>query len=151
MGKRKKGAKDGKGKSKQAEFKWKDTGEGERVRDGDGELDDDDEDGKEEEDAEQDGSGIVELEGSEEEAAHKLAALQLNDERREQVANLRAKSLLRRARANVAMGGWGSLQSALEGHPSLPVAVRHSRLTIGAQTTRTSRKWITYRQETRRS
>ena len=56
--------------------------------------------------------GVVELEGDDAAAARALAALKLDDERRAQVATLRAKSLLRRARANSEIGGWGDLTSA---------------------------------------
>ena len=97
---------------KQAGFEWKDTGEGERPLREDEDAEDDEEGegaGRPQDEA------VVELDGDEEEAARKLAALQINDERREQVANLRAKSLLRRAKANTALDGWSNLASAEQG------------------------------------
>ena len=70
-------------------------------------------------------NGVVELDGDEEEAARNFATLKLNDERREQVNNLRAKSWLRRARANFELGGWSNLASAEEG--KLPWVVNELR------------------------
>ena len=76
----------------------------------------------EEEEDKNDGAAVVELEASdEEEVARELQALTLSDERRAQVASLRTKVLLRRAKANAEQGGWGNLTAAEEGtshHPS---------------------------------
>ena len=69
-------------------------------------------------DGEEDG-GIVEIEGDEEEAEKALAELKLSDERKESIRRIRAKSLLRRAKAKVELGGWGNLAGAEEGQGSL--------------------------------
>jgi tetratricopeptide (TPR) repeat protein len=55
---------------------------------------------------------VIELPDDDDEGAEALAALQLSDERRSQVRSLRAKSLMRRARANVELGGWAALAAA---------------------------------------
>jgi tetratricopeptide (TPR) repeat protein len=55
---------------------------------------------------------VVELPDDDDDGAKALAALQLSAERRSQVRSLRAKSLMRRARANVELGGWAALAAA---------------------------------------
>ena len=61
--------------------------------------------------AEGEGS-VVEIEGDIEE---RLADLRMNDERRDKIEGLRAKSLLRRAKASVGQGGWSQLAAAETG------------------------------------
>ena len=56
--------------------------------------------------------GVVEIEGDVEE---RLADLQMNDERKAKLEGLRAKSLLRRAKASVGQGGWAQLAAAETG------------------------------------
>ncbi|MCJ1447091.1 MAG: hypothetical protein MMC23_007600 [Stictis urceolatum] len=68
--------------------------------------------------AEEEGT-IVELDDDEEEAERALAKLKLSDERREQVRTLRAKSLMRRARANAEQGGWATLAAAEEDYKAV--------------------------------
>ena len=58
---------------------------------------------------------MVEIEGDEEEAERALAELKMSDERKEDFRRIRAKSLLRRAKAKVELGGWGNLAGAEEG------------------------------------
>ncbi|CAF9903355.1 MAG: hypothetical protein GOMPHAMPRED_000206 [Gomphillus americanus] len=58
--------------------------------------------------AEGEGS-VVEIEGDVEE---RLADLRMNDERQDKIEGLRAKSLLRRAKASVGQGGWSQLAAA---------------------------------------
>ncbi len=58
---------------------------------------------------------VVEIEGDGEEAEKELATLTENDQRREDIARIRAKALLRRAKAKSELGGWGNLQGAEEG------------------------------------
>ncbi|KAI9370695.1 hypothetical protein BJX61DRAFT_514547 [Aspergillus egyptiacus] len=61
----------------------------------------------------QDRDAVVEISG-EDEAAEKeaLQRLQASDERRRDVMRIRAKALMRRARAKTELGGWGNLQGA---------------------------------------
>ncbi|KAL9100837.1 MAG: hypothetical protein Q9163_003827 [Psora crenata] len=76
--------------------------------------------------AEGQGAGVVELEGDDEQAEEALRKLELNDQRQEDIARIKAKSLMRRAKAKSELGGWGNLQGAeddyrtLSGMPNLP-------------------------------
>lgn len=58
---------------------------------------------------------VVEIEGDDEAAAQELARLQISDQRRDDIQRIRAKALMRRAKARTEEGGWGSLQGAEEG------------------------------------
>lgn len=58
---------------------------------------------------------VVEIEVDDVQAQAQLAALEMDDQRREDVARIRAKALMRRARARSEEGGWGNLQGAEEG------------------------------------
>ncbi|KAJ5965118.1 uncharacterized protein N7479_004994 [Penicillium vulpinum] len=63
---------------------------------------------------------VVELSGDDEEAELKeLQRLQEQDEQRSKVMRLRAKVLMRRAKAKTQIGGWGSLQGAAEDYQVL--------------------------------
>ncbi|OQE44430.1 hypothetical protein PENCOP_c002G07404 [Penicillium coprophilum] len=63
---------------------------------------------------------VVELSGDDEEAELKeLQRLQEEDEQRSKVMRLRAKVLMRRAKAKTQIGGWGSLQGAAEDYQVL--------------------------------
>ncbi|KXG52833.1 uncharacterized protein PGRI_080890 [Penicillium griseofulvum] len=63
---------------------------------------------------------VVELSGDDEEAELKeLQRLQEEDEQRSKVMRLRAKVLMRRAKAKTQIGGWGSLQGAAEDYQAL--------------------------------
>lgn len=63
---------------------------------------------------------VVELSGDDEEAELKeLQRLQEQDEQRSKVMRLRAKVLMRRAKAKTQIGGWGSLQGAAEDYQAL--------------------------------
>lgn len=75
---------------------------------------------------------VVEIDAEDEdEVAAKVAALNLSDERRRQILSLRTKSLLRRAKANVELGGWGPLGAAVEGaSSSLSLFCRMFSLTL---------------------
>jgi hypothetical protein len=73
------------------------------------------EDNKSEVKEEKNDGAVVELDDDDEEAERALAALKLSDERKEQIRSLRAKSLMRRARANNEQGGWATLAAAEEG------------------------------------
>lgn len=59
--------------------------------------------------------GVVEIEAEGPAAEKELADLQLSDQRREDIRRIRAKALMRRARAKSEQGGWGNLQGAEEG------------------------------------
>jgi hypothetical protein len=68
-------------------------------------------DGSANEEAE--GAGrVVELDSEDEAAEQALATLRIDDKRKEQIKSLRAKSLMRRAKANLQRGGWSNLASA---------------------------------------
>ena len=58
---------------------------------------------------------VVEIEAEGIEVDRQLAALDLSDQRREDIRRIRAKALMRRARAKSEQGGWGNLQGAEEG------------------------------------
>lgn len=59
--------------------------------------------------------GVVEIEGDGEEAEKELASLKLSDQRKDDILRIRAKALMRRAKAKSELGGWGNLQGAEEG------------------------------------
>lgn len=71
---------------------------------------------------------VVEIEGDGEEAEKELASLRLGDQRKDDILRIRAKALMRRAKAKSELGGWGNLQGAEEDYkllsqlPNLPVA-----------------------------
>ncbi|MCJ1265100.1 hypothetical protein MMC22_004975 [Lobaria immixta] len=81
-------------------------------------------------DAERNGGDdeVVEIEGDGEEAEKELASLRLSDQRKDDILRIRAKALMRRAKAKSELGGWGNLQGAEEDYkllsqlPNLPVA-----------------------------
>ncbi|KAE8356355.1 hypothetical protein BDV28DRAFT_110185 [Aspergillus coremiiformis] len=63
---------------------------------------------------------VVEISGDDEEAEQEeLKRLQKIDERKQDVMRIRAKALMRRARAKSQLGGWGSLQGAEEDYKLL--------------------------------
>jgi hypothetical protein len=67
-----------------------------------------------------DTDGVVEISGDDEEAEEKeLQRLKDQDEQRSNVMRIRAKSLMRRAKAKSQIGGWGSLQGAAEDYQTL--------------------------------
>lgn len=71
-------------------------------------------DSKDQEDA------VVEISGDHEEAEKAtLGRLQKNDERKRDVARIRAKALMRRAKAKSQQGGWADLQGAEEDYREL--------------------------------
>ncbi|KAJ5770131.1 uncharacterized protein N7511_002182 [Penicillium nucicola] len=64
--------------------------------------------------------GVVEISGDDEEAEEKeLQRLKDQDEQRSNVMRIQAKSLMRRAKAKSQIGGWGSLQGAVEDYQTL--------------------------------
>ena len=68
------------------------------------------------------GDGVVELEGNEAEVSAQLAKLQLSDQRRTDIARIRSKSLLRRARARSQIQTWAELQAAQDDYTLLATA-----------------------------
>lgn len=58
---------------------------------------------------------VVEIEAEGMEADRQLAALEMSDQRKEDIRRIRAKALMRRARAKSEQGGWGNLQGTEEG------------------------------------
>lgn len=68
------------------------------------------------------GHGVVEIEAEGPEAEKELAELEMSDQRREDIRRIRAKALMRRARAKSEQGGWGNLQGAEEG---INLALKH--------------------------
>ncbi|OJJ44965.1 hypothetical protein ASPZODRAFT_658434 [Penicilliopsis zonata CBS 506.65] len=66
------------------------------------------------------GDTVVEITGDDEEAEkEELERLKRLDERRRDVLRIRAKALMRRARAKTQLGGWGNLQGAEEDYKAL--------------------------------
>lgn len=64
--------------------------------------------------------GVVEISGDDEEAEQEeLKRIQKYDERRNDVARIRAKALMRRAKAKSQQGGWANLQGAEEDYKEL--------------------------------
>ena len=70
-----------------------------------------------------DGDAVVELEGNDAEVSAQLADLQLSDQRRADIARIRSKSLLRRARARSQIQTWAELQGAQDDYTLLASAV----------------------------
>lgn len=63
---------------------------------------------------------VVELSGNDDEAEEKeLERLKEQDEQRTNVLRIRAKALMRRAKAKSQIGGWASLQGAAEDYQAL--------------------------------
>lgn len=62
------------------------------------------------------GDGIVEIEGEEED---ELKKLEVSDQRKDDIHRIRAKALMRRARAKSELGGWGNLQGAEDDYKAL--------------------------------
>ncbi|BCS04264.1 uncharacterized protein AKAW2_80065S [Aspergillus luchuensis] len=62
---------------------------------------------------------VVEITGDDDEAEEELKRLQKQDERKRDVLRIRAKALMRRARAKMQLGGWGNLQGAEEDYKEL--------------------------------
>ncbi|KAL1852580.1 hypothetical protein Plec18170_005711 [Paecilomyces lecythidis] len=80
----------------------------------------DTEDEKEKKLAEQaDAGAVVELSAEDEEAEKQLDILKRNDEQKENVRRIRAKALMRRARAKTELDGWANLQGAEEDYREL--------------------------------
>ncbi|GAD94762.1 tetratricopeptide repeat protein 1 [Paecilomyces variotii No. 5] len=66
-----------------------------------------------------DAGAVVELSGEDEEAEKQLEILKRNDEEKENVRRIRAKALMRRARAKTELDGWANLQGAEEDYREL--------------------------------
>ena len=58
---------------------------------------------------------IVEIEGEGEDLQEVLEKLKLEDKRKEDIQRIKAKALMRRAKARSESGGWANLQGAEEG------------------------------------
>ncbi|KAL9126501.1 MAG: hypothetical protein Q9217_004465 [Psora testacea] len=65
------------------------------------------------------GDAVVEIEGDDEEAEEALRKLELSDQRKEDIGKIKAKSLMRRAKAKSELGGWGNLQGAEDDYKML--------------------------------
>ncbi|RDW76750.1 uncharacterized protein DSM5745_06742 [Aspergillus mulundensis] len=65
------------------------------------------------------GSGVVEIDDDETDEAEALAKVKEQDKRKADVARIRAKALMRRARAKSELGGWANLQGAEEDYKVL--------------------------------
>ncbi|KAI4134901.1 MAG: hypothetical protein LQ347_001137 [Umbilicaria vellea] len=67
-----------------------------------------------------DGDGeVVEIAGEGDEAEKELETLKINDERKTDIQRIRAKALMRRAKARSEQGGWSNLQGAEEDYKEL--------------------------------
>ncbi len=78
---------------------------------------------------------VVEIEGEGDDAEKELDKLKMDDKRKEDIQRIRAKALMRRAKARSEQGGWGNLQGAEEGRCTLR-EVALSCVADGLQTTR---------------
>ena len=56
--------------------------------------------------------GVVEIEGEGEDVEAELKKLEISDQRKDDIQRIRAKTLMRRAKAKSELGGWGNLQGA---------------------------------------
>lgn len=75
---------------------------------------------KGQEESKNDMDGVVEIAGDDEEAEQEeLKRIQKRDEQRNNVARIRAKALMRRAKAKSQLGGWANLQGAEEDYKEL--------------------------------
>ena len=76
--------------------------------------------------AQNEDDSVVEIEGDDSDIATELKKLEISDQRKEDIQRIRAKSLMRRAKAKYESGGWGDLQGAEEDYrvliqmPTLP-------------------------------
>lgn len=86
-------------------------------------------------DGQDDNPTVVELDGDEEEAEQALARLALRDQRHSDVQKIRAKALMRRARAKSELGGWGNLQGAEDDYKTLSSSPILSILSASDRTT----------------
>lgn len=57
-------------------------------------------------------SSVIEIEGEDSDVAAQMKKLEISDQRRDDVQRIRAKALMRRAKAKMESGGWGDLQGA---------------------------------------
>ncbi|KAI4274857.1 MAG: hypothetical protein LQ337_003628 [Flavoplaca oasis] len=69
--------------------------------------------------ATKDDRGVVELADDEINEAEALEKIEKDDRRKDDIRRIRAKALMRRAKARSEKGGWGELQGALEDYQSL--------------------------------
>ena len=58
---------------------------------------------------------VVEITGEGEDAERELAKLKITDQKKDNILRIRAKTLMRRAKAKSELGGWGNLQGAEDG------------------------------------
>lgn len=64
---------------------------------------------------------VVEIQGEDDATeTAELERLRVSDERKGDIARIRSKALMRRAKAKTELGGWGNLQGAEDGTPSTP-------------------------------
>ncbi|KAI4124732.1 MAG: hypothetical protein LQ338_004650 [Usnochroma carphineum] len=63
--------------------------------------------------------GVIELAEDAEDEAEALRQIEKHDRRKDDIKRIRAKALMRRARARSEQGGWGDLQGALEDYQLL--------------------------------
>jgi len=62
---------------------------------------------------------VVEIEGEGEDAEAELKKLEISDQRKNDIQRIRAKALMRRAKAKSEVGGWANLQNAEEDYRAL--------------------------------
>lgn len=67
---------------------------------------------------------VVEIAGEGDEAEKELENLKISDERKTDIQRIRAKALMRRAKARSEQGGWSNLQGAEEGEGLVTVLRR---------------------------
>lgn len=64
---------------------------------------------------------VVEIEGEGEDAEAQLKQLEVSDQRKDDIQRIRAKALMRRAKAKSELGGWANLQNAEEDYKALSI------------------------------
>lgn len=64
-------------------------------------------------------SNVIEIDGEDSEIAAQMEKLEFSDQRRDDIQRIRAKALMRRAKAKSESGGWGNLQGAEEDFKAL--------------------------------
>ena len=93
---------------------------------------------------------MVEIEGEGDAAEQQLATLKTSDERKADIQRIRAKALMRRAKARSEQGGWGNLQGAEEGDGLVVHALRMP-WAYWSQTTGSLRRCLPYPYKIRKS
>ena len=66
-----------------------------------------------------DDDSVIEIKGEGDDAAEELKKLEISDQRKDDIQRIRAKALMRRAKAKIEKGGWAELQGAEDDYKAL--------------------------------